>query len=123
MTALCVAAGAALLRLAWPDFTLAWTHSIERTEWQEDYVVSEAGLHLRLARVRGTGAGMEPGPDARLVNGWYVWFPNRTVPQLVVARSGAVDGYRLCRGGHCLSLDDLLGPSGPPATLEPCPPG
>lgn len=121
-TALCIAAGTALIRLAWPDFTLVWTHSIEKTEWQEDYVVTGRGLHLAMARVRGTGAGMEPGVDARLVNGWYVWFPNRDFPELMLARSGAVAGHRLCRAGQCQSLDDLLGPSGPPARLAPCDP-
>ena len=28
------------------------------------------------ARVKGSGAGMEPPPEARLVDGWFQWQPN-----------------------------------------------
>lgn len=121
MSGLCIAAGAMAVRLLWPDFTLAWTHSIEKTEWQEDFVVAAAGLELIAARVRGTGAGMEPGPDARLVNGWYVWQPTRPpMPALVLARSGVAGDYRVCRSGQCKTLGDLVGTSQEPATLTVC---
>jgi hypothetical protein len=46
--------------LALAAFTLVWTHSIEKVDWQEDWHVTPDGLELVQARVKGSGAGMEP---------------------------------------------------------------
>src|SRR4029077_17138069 len=71
-------------------FTLVWTHSIEKVEWQEDWRVTPQGLELVQARVKGSGAGMEPPPEARLINGWFQWRPNaKPMPQVVLGNSGA----------------------------------
>ena len=47
---------------------LEWTHSIERVRWQEWYTPSlppdPLGWRLLRVRVHGSGAGMEPAPDA-----------------------------------------------------------
>lgn len=120
MTALCLTAGALAVRLLWPDFTLAWTHSVQKTEWQEDYAVAPDALKLKRARVRGSGAGMEPGPDAKLVDGWYVWTPGRDVADLILARSGAVEEYRLCHDGQCRSLNALIGGAPDAVKMAPC---
>ena len=61
---LCLAAGAITASLAIQAFTLAWAHSIEKIRWEEDWRVEENQLHLVEARIKGTGAGMEPPPDA-----------------------------------------------------------
>ncbi len=103
---LCVAGGGAVLRLAVAAFTLSWTHSVERVRWEEDWMVGPAGLALVEARVQGSGAGMEPGPDARLVDGWWRWQPGRP-PQadLVLAASGATGGgWSLCADGACREI-------------------
>ncbi len=71
---LCIS-GAETLRLAVTAFTLAWTHSVEHVRWEEDWRVTPAGLQVVEARVRGSGAGMEPPPDARLRDGWWVYVP------------------------------------------------
>ena len=36
---LCVLAGAKVTAFAISFFTLAWTHSIEKVEWQEDWKI------------------------------------------------------------------------------------
>jgi hypothetical protein len=59
--------------LALAAFTLAWTNSVEKVEWQEDWRVTPQGLQLVSARVKGSGAGMEPPPEARLSDGWFQW--------------------------------------------------
>ena len=41
--------------LALAAFTLAWTHSIEKIDWQEDWRVTPQGLELVQARVKGSG--------------------------------------------------------------------
>lgn len=116
---LCLA-GAETLRLAVTAFTLAWTHSVEHVRWEEDWRLTPAGLELVAARVRGSGAGMEPPAGAALVDGWWVYAP-RVPPQreLVLAASGATgEGWTLCAAGRCLELGARPGPA---VRLTPCP--
>ena len=116
---LCVLAGGKTAVLAASVFTLAWTHSVEKTQWQEDWQLTPAGLQLVTARVKGSGAGMEPPQDARLENGWYVWDPKlATQAQLTLAASGSTgDGWTLCAGDACLSLGTE---AGEPVTVQAC---
>ena len=72
---LCLISGGVTKVLMLGAFTLAWTHSIEKIEWQEDWRVTPAGLEVVAARVKGSGAGMEPPPEARLAGGWFQWRP------------------------------------------------
>ena len=122
---LCLASAGVIKTLALAAFTLAWTHSIENTEWQEDWRVTAQGLELVLARVKGSGAGMEPAPDARLVDGWFQWQPKRApMPEVVLANSGAAGEWRLCSDGHCETLSAIFGhPTGTNVTtLRTCDP-
>jgi hypothetical protein len=116
---LCLAAGAAATRLAIAAFILAWTHSVEQVEWQEDWRVAGDRLVLVESRVKGSGAGMEPGPDAVLRDGWYRWRPTIAVPELVLARSGVVPEWRLCTAAGCEALDTFGAAA--TVTLRPCP--
>ncbi|MGZ9810147.1 DUF1850 domain-containing protein [Pseudoroseicyclus sp. H15] len=114
----CLAVGAALLMLAAPDFTLSWEHSVEHTGWRESWRVEGDALHLTRAEVQGSGAGMEPGPEARLVDGWWVSEADLTVPALTLAASGATaGGWQLCAGGTC---HEIGAEAGAPITLSPC---
>ena len=67
--ALCILAGAKTVALAVSAFSLSWTHSVEKITWQENWQVTPAGLELIEARVKGSGAGMEPPEDAVLQDG------------------------------------------------------
>ncbi len=90
------------MRLPADRFTLVWTHSIEKIDWEEDYVVAGRWLYLSGARIRGTGAGMEPPDDAPLVDGVYVYRPaQRWFRTLDLARSAFVRDYRVCIAGRC----------------------
>jgi hypothetical protein len=107
---LCLASAGLVKALSIATFTLAWTHSVEKTEWQEDWRVTPQGLVLTQARVKGSGAGMEPPPQARLINGWFQWRPEGgPKPQMVLANSGAAGEWRLCQGGNCKTLSDIFG--------------
>ena len=116
---LCILAGGAVTALAVTGFTLDWEHSVEHVAWAETWRVEPAGLRLVEARVRGSGAGMEPGPGARREDGWWVWQPTAPpVPELVLAASGATGGgWRLCHADGCLVLGAT---PGPPVRLRPC---
>jgi hypothetical protein len=127
MTGLCLAVGALTAKLAISSFTLAWTHSIEKIGWQEDYRVTAAGLVLDEARIQGSGAGMEPPAGAVLRGGWWHYRPDLPpLPRLMLARSHAVPDWRLCVAGTCRPLGAYL-PDGEgeaesetPAVLSPC---
>ena len=122
---LCLASAGAVKTLALAAFTLAWTHSVEKVEWQEDWRVTPRGLELVQARVKGSGAGMEPPADARLIDGWFQWRPQRApMPELVLGNSGAAGEWRLCGNGRCRTLSRILGhPVGAsPTVLSPCNP-
>lgn len=114
----CLAVGAAIVMLAAPEFQLKWTHSVEHVEWQEEWRVDEGALSLTAARVRGSGAGMEPGENAQLKNGWWEWPGQLEVSSLVLAASGATGGgWTLCTNGKCSALGVS---SGEPIVLKPC---
>src|SRR4051812_49599295 len=90
---LCLATAGAAKALSLAAFTLVWTHSIEKVDWQEDWRVTPAGLELIAARVKGSGAGMEPPPEARLGEGWVTWQPQRPA-----VAGGAVGHFRPAGG-------------------------
>ena len=120
---LCVASAGVVKTLALAAFTLAWTHSIEKVEWQEDWRVTPQGLELVQARVKGSGAGMEPPPEARLRGGWFEWSPHRA-PQrdLILGNSGLAGEWRLCSDGTCRTLSEIVGHKlgAEPTTLIAC---
>lgn len=123
VNALCLlVAGVLQATVAGREFTLAWTHSVERVRWEERYRIEDDRLQLVEARVRGHGAGMEPPPGARLQDGTWTWVPGTVVPELQLARSTATTDYTLCAGGRCRTLGEwlTLPPDGGSVTLRAC---
>lgn len=122
MIALCLgAASASLLPLT--VFTLAWTHSVERLRWEEDYRVAGDRLELVEARIQGSGAGMEPPPDARLEAGWWRYRPDLPpLPELTLAGSGFAGDHELCAGRSCRPLSRWRPPGAgsAPIRIRPC---
>ncbi|HSM22014.1 MAG TPA: DUF1850 domain-containing protein [Rubrivivax sp.] len=114
--------------VAAPRFTLAWTHSIERVRWEEDYEVhaatatSEPVLRAVMSRVRGSAAGMEPGPDAVLRDGWYHYRPAQLEhAALWLTRSAYTADYELClEGAACRPLAAWLPSDGWRTRLKAC---
>ncbi len=111
---ICVASATAALLLTGDAFMLSWTHSVEKVEWREHWRVDGTHLIIDEARVKGSGAGMEP-PDYAVLrsDGWWVYRPGLPPQQqLLLAVSGATpDGWRLCvDGGSCHELEQVLPP-------------
>jgi hypothetical protein len=107
---LCLASAGVVKKLAVAAFTLVWTHSVEKVEWQEDWRVTANQLELVQARVKGSGAGMEPPADARLVGGWFQWQPKRApMPEVLLGNSGAAGEWQLCSDGNCRTLSEIFG--------------
>jgi hypothetical protein len=107
---LCLASAGVVKALSVAAFSLMWTHSVEKVDWQEDWRVTPRGLELVQARVKGSGAGMEPPPEARLIDGWFQWRPARApMPEVVLGNSGSAGEWRLCHDGNCRTLSDIFG--------------
>ncbi|MCX7629187.1 MAG: DUF1850 domain-containing protein [Geminicoccaceae bacterium] len=117
-------AGALVFALEIQTFTLSWVHSVEKTRWEEDWRAEGDALVLVESRVQTSGAGMEPGPEARLEQGF--WRSRPSLPpqrELLLARSPFAEDWRLCaepRG--CLSVEELLSRAEAfaPLVLRPC---
>ncbi|MDJ1158344.1 DUF1850 domain-containing protein [Chelatococcus sp. SYSU_G07232] len=118
---LCLVAGALVVRLGVDAATLAWTHSVEKTAWEEDWAATAQGLVLREARVRGSGAGMEPPPDARFTGGAWRWTPHLPpLGEVILRRSGATADWRVCTRSGCRAMDELLPADADPVVMKPC---
>lgn len=119
---ICLAAGGMMVALALDAFTLAWTHSVQKSEIQEDYVVRDGVLVLVQARIKGSAAGFDPPPGAELAEGWWRYRPD--LPPLRVlrlARSEMLDDWRLCAAGRCRPIGEHLPATDAASmTLGPC---
>jgi hypothetical protein len=94
-----------------PAFTLAWTHTIEKIRWEEDYRVTPEGLLLGEARVKGSGAGMEIPDDAELREGsWHYRRQLAPLQPLRVGRTPEAGDYQVCFDQGCHPLSEWLGP-------------
>jgi hypothetical protein len=120
VSALCLAGGGAVVKIAIAAFSLAWTHTIEHVEWQEDWRVLEDRLVLEEARVVGSGAGMEPPSEARLVDGRWTWHPGTVLAEIVLRRAPEAGDWRLCIGADCRPLGALVPPTADPVRLTAC---
>jgi hypothetical protein len=111
MIGLCLSVASVLVATVPTErFTLAWTHSVEKVRWEEDYAINGRHFELVAARVRGSGAGMEVPEGARFRDGAWEYRP-RTGPlaRLRLAHSGAAGDYTLCWAQGCQPLARLTG--------------
>ncbi|MFZ0790836.1 MAG: DUF1850 domain-containing protein [Chromatiaceae bacterium] len=115
MIGLCVGlAGVIWAEVPVGEFTLAWQHSVERVRWEEDYRATPTGLLLEAARIKGSGAGMEPPDDAELRAGSWHYRPRLPPLQpLRLGRTPEAGDYQICFGGQCHDLAQWIGPPNP----------
>jgi hypothetical protein len=119
VSALCLAAATLVVTLPVQSFTLAWTHSIEKIRWEEDYRIADTRLELVEARIRGSGAGMEPPEGAVLKDGvWHYKPALLALPVVRITRSPYTADYTLCWQGSCHPLAELLGPADAVSTVD-----
>ena len=109
MPGLCLTAGLIAATLPLQAFTLAWTHSIEKIRWEEDYRIVDRRLVLTEARIKGSGAGMEPPADAVLKNGvWHYRPALAPLEALRLSHSPYAAGYEICSNARCRPLAGVL---------------
>ncbi len=122
MNGICLVAGLLVAQLG-DDITLRWTHSIQKTVWEEDYRREGNTLRLVEARVRGTGAGMEPPSESVLKEGTWHYVPSLPLlPQVNLAHSPHVPPYAVCSTGRCQAINAWLPnlPEDATVALRPC---
>jgi len=107
---ICLLVGTQLrARLPGDEFSLAWQHSVARTRWEERYEVRHGELALVEATVAGTGAGMEPPPEAIYAGGRWRWRPaTPPLAELRLTHSRFTQDYELCWAGRCSKLGALI---------------
>jgi hypothetical protein len=120
MSIICLSGGSVVVKLA-AAITLSWMHSVEKVQWEEDWRANPAGIAIVEARVKGSGAGMEPPPGAKLKNGAYSYRPHWVpMKEVVLRRSGATADWNICQNGVCKPMSDYLPPDADPVTLSLC---
>lgn len=107
MLGLCLSAGALVVALG-ESATLRWTHSVQKSVWEEDYRAVGEWVELHSARVQGTGAGMEPPLDAILHAGAWHYHPRLRLAQVQLRHSPFVAPYTLCTAQRCASVEQWL---------------
>lgn len=122
---LCLAAGAVSAVLAIDAFTLTWIHSIEKIRWEEDWRLVNHAMVVTEARIRGSGAGMEPPAGSVLKDGIWRYRPALPPQQaLSLSHSPHAGGYTICTAALCAPLADYLPGIDNTATIDlrECPP-
>jgi len=126
MTGFCLGVAVSVIHAMIPatSLTLAWTHSVEKIRWEEDYAIRDDRLVLTAARVQGSGAGMEPGVNGVRRGDWWEYHPDvGPLSRITLANSVFTADYTLCANGKCQKLGTLLGGADrdKPVDLFPCP--
>lgn len=122
MIEICLAAGLLITPLG-EAITLRWTHSIEKSVWEEDYRLQGNTLIVDSARVTSTGAGMEPPEGSILKNGAWHYTPKiPPLPSLQLRHSTYVAPYIICTKARCKTVPEWLPglPEEAILSLEPC---
>ena len=119
---LCLTAGASVVALALSGFSLSWTHSVERIEWREEWRLTDRGLAVEAASVKGSGAGMELPDGAVLRDGAWHYRPvlpaQKNVSFADAGRKG--DDWTFCARGLCRHVRDIVPSEGRGFTLGVC---
>lgn len=117
---LCILAGGKTATIAAAAFTLSWTHSVEKTEWREHWVLEDGRLRVVESRVQGSGAGMDPPDGSVLQDGWWIYRPELPPQEkLLLAPSGATGGgWTLCVAGGCREIGSEAAPG--PVEIRAC---
>lgn len=119
--ALCLIGAGETVRFAVTVFSLSWMHTVEKVPWEETWRVEPTRLVLTEARVKGSGAGMEPPPEARREEGWYIWSPQNPARAEIILRMTDFAHWTFCADGNpCRPLDAVFGRPADPITLKPC---
>jgi hypothetical protein len=108
--AICIGLGQKLFPLTDAHrFTLIWMHSVEKIQWEEDWMLENNQLFITAARIKGSGAGMDPPEDAVFTQGFWHYKPLlSSQTELRLTHSRYTPDYVFCIDGNCHSLNTLV---------------
>jgi len=124
-SSLCIAVllGTAVHTLPTDRITLSWMHTVEKTQWEEGYRIADGALTIEEARVKTSGAGMDPPRDATWSSGWWRYKPSiGFLEEVILANSEFALGYTICWANFCESMRELV-PRGEFVKIAPQPCG
>ena len=119
---LCLAAAGIAVAIAASTFTLSWTHTVEKTLWEEEWRVQADRLVLDGGPYRRALApAWSRRREARLVDGGLrlAAEPDAQPDDRAASRTRMPATGRLCAAGRCDTLGDWLGVDADPVTLAP----
>ena len=122
----CIVTGSTVAKIATLSFTLAWTHSVQKTRWIEEWRVGPTSLQIVEAWAESNGAGMEPQNGAVFDGKFWRWKPAMgPLPEVALRRSDAVpEGWTFCtkgpQGSQCRAIGTPAD-TADIAVLKPCP--
>ncbi|WP_099867771.1 DUF1850 domain-containing protein [Pararhizobium haloflavum] len=118
---LCLDASGRTVALAIEAFTLIWSHSVEKTEWREDWRVGEKGLSIVQASVEGTGAGMEIPEGARREGNAWVYVPDMApLEEVRFADAGLGSDWTICWNEQCHRMNSVIPTKGSGLVMRAC---
>ncbi|VVT18671.1 DUF1850 domain-containing protein [Rhizobium sp. EC-SD404] len=118
---LCLSAAGKTIALALEAFSLVWTHSVEKTEWREDWRVADGLLVIERAHVQGTGAGMEIPAGAEMIDGAWVYEPSLPPrPSVFFSDAGQGSDWQICAMGRCRTIGSLVAVAGSTLEMKAC---
>ncbi|MFC0178547.1 DUF1850 domain-containing protein [Thorsellia kenyensis] len=93
---------------AYSTLKLSWTHSVEKIEWHESYILDNYQFFLDEVRLKGSGAGMEIPNEAIFKESYWIHYPNTNLGQLSLTYSPYTPDYQLCIAQRCANLFDWM---------------
>ena len=108
LAALCISSGVLSAVVPTTAFGLQWMHSIEKTQWFEQWAVTPHMLVLERARVATSGAGMDIPDNAVLVDGMYRYDVNLEIQRVTLSHSPYTAQATLYIEQRCKPLSDWL---------------
>ncbi|MGP4074607.1 DUF1850 domain-containing protein [Halobacillus sp. K22] len=89
------------------EFSVRWTHSVEKEDWEEMFVLEDGVIELTATRFKTFGAGVpnDAGEDTFLKDGWvYMTGITQTIGKELALRTGRETSHRVIYDRHHLDL-------------------
>ncbi|ASF40533.1 hypothetical protein CEH05_15790 [Halobacillus halophilus] len=89
------------------EFSIRWTHSVEKEDWEEMFALEDGVIELTATRFKTFGAGVpnDAGEDTFLKDGWvYMTGITQTIGKELALRTGRETNHRVIYERHHLDL-------------------
>ncbi|MCA1010471.1 DUF1850 domain-containing protein [Halobacillus halophilus] len=80
------------------EFSIRWTHSVEKEDWEEMFVLEDGVIELTATRFKTFGAGVpnDAGEDTFIKDGWvYMTGITQTIGKELALRTGRETNHQV----------------------------